>query len=208
MYNKESFGEIFKRKRLEQKLTLRKFCLKYGLDPGNISKVERGRLSPPQDTSKLEDYAKWLGIKKNSDDWNRFMDLAAAGAGIIPKDILSDEELLEQMPLVFRFIREQDFSEDKLNKLIEKIRKAQLDHKISVPYLSEATIIEAAELFLEKFNPKVIFPLEIEEIVEFDLGLDIIPILNLEHVFIIKTYMCVQNKIMKMSRKTSFSSLI
>ena len=42
------FGAFFKQKRLELGLSLRRFCLEHGLDPGNISKLERGRLAPPQ----------------------------------------------------------------------------------------------------------------------------------------------------------------
>ncbi len=42
------FGEYFKKKRLEIGKTLRQFCLENGLDPGNISKIERGILRPPQ----------------------------------------------------------------------------------------------------------------------------------------------------------------
>ena len=43
-----AFGEFFKVKRQALGLTLREFCLKHKLDPGNLSRMERGLLAPPQ----------------------------------------------------------------------------------------------------------------------------------------------------------------
>jgi len=116
------FGEFFKKKRIELDKTLRQFCLENGLDPGNISKIERGILPPPQ-TEKLEHYAKCLKIKKGSDDWYEFFDLAHASAGRIPDEILSDEEVLSKLPLVFRTLRGQKLNREQLNKLAKEIKK-------------------------------------------------------------------------------------
>ena len=116
------FGEFFKKKRMEMGKTLRQFCLENSLDPGNISKIERGILPPPQ-TSKLEHYAKCLKIKKGSDDWYEFFDLAHASAGRIPEEILSDEEVLSKLPLVFRTLRGQKLNREQLNKLAKEIKK-------------------------------------------------------------------------------------
>lgn len=117
------FGAFFKQKRLELGLSLRQFCLEHGLDPGNISKLERGRLSPPQH-DKLEEYARLLGIPEGSDDWYTFFDLAAAEAGRIPQDILSDEEVVEKLPLLFRTLRGERIPDDKLDELVKKVREA------------------------------------------------------------------------------------
>ncbi|MBI4680063.1 MAG: helix-turn-helix transcriptional regulator [Nitrospirae bacterium] len=116
------FGEFFKIKRIEMDKTLRQFCLENGLDPGNISKLERGLLQPPTE-GKLEHYAKCLGIKKGSDDWYEFFDLAHASAGRIPQEILSDEEALAKLPLVFRTLRGQKLNKEQLNKLAKEIKK-------------------------------------------------------------------------------------
>jgi transcriptional regulator with XRE-family HTH domain len=70
------FGEYFKKKRLGIGKTLRQFCLENGLDPGNISKIERGILRPPQSREKLAHYAKCLGITEGSDEWLEFFDVA------------------------------------------------------------------------------------------------------------------------------------
>lgn len=117
------FAEFFKKKRIEIRKTLRQFCLENNLDPGNISKLERGLLPPPTSRGKLEHYAKCLGIVEGSDDWYEFFDLAYVGLGRIPDEILSDEKLVLKLPLVFRTIRGQKLTKEQLNKLAEDLRK-------------------------------------------------------------------------------------
>lgn len=117
------FGEYFKKKRIEKGMTLRDFCRKFGLDPGNISKLERGLLPPPTSRGKLETYASHLGLKKGSDDWMEFFDLAAACRGELPKDFLEDSEVVKNLPVIFRTIRGKKVSSKLLDELIEKIRK-------------------------------------------------------------------------------------
>ncbi len=123
MNSKSMFGEYFKKKRIERGMTLRDFCKKFGLDPGNISKLERGLLPPPVSREKLEAYASYLGLKKGSDDWIEFFDLAAASRGQLPKDFLEDAEVVKSLPLIFRTIRGKKVSLKLLNELIEKIRR-------------------------------------------------------------------------------------
>lgn len=48
-----SFGNLFRQLRLKNKKTLRGYCKYTGLQPGNISKIERNLLSPPSDMGKL-----------------------------------------------------------------------------------------------------------------------------------------------------------
>jgi len=117
------FGEYFKSRRLAIKKTLRQFCVENGLDPGNISKLERGLLPPPQKRGKLEEYVKSLKIKKGSDDYYTFFDLAASCSGKIPSDVMSDEQLVKKLPLVFRTLRGKKVSRDGLGDLIELIRR-------------------------------------------------------------------------------------
>lgn len=117
-----TFGEFFKEKRLAAGYTLRRFCAEFGFDPGNISKMERGIL-PPSD-SRLEEYAGCLGIDKETDEWQEFLDLAAASQGRIPDDILGEEQLVATLPLVFRTLRNERPTEEQLEKLIEIVREA------------------------------------------------------------------------------------
>lgn len=119
-----TFGQFFKKMREKRGLSLRQFCVKNNVDPGNISKLERGLLPPPQSREKLEQYASFLKIRKGGPEWYEFFDLAAADSGKIPADIMSDENLMKKLPLVFRTIRGQKVSKEKLEELAEVIRKA------------------------------------------------------------------------------------
>jgi len=124
MKPKAIFGNFFKTKRIEAGFTLREFCKIHNIDPGNISRMERGLLKPPSSKDKLEEYASYLGIEKGSDDWYEFFDLAAACRGEIPEEILDNEELLKHLPIIFRTIRGKKLSKKKLEELIEIIRRA------------------------------------------------------------------------------------
>jgi transcriptional regulator with XRE-family HTH domain len=124
MVAKLTFGEFFKEKRITLKKTLRQFCAENKLDPGNISRLERGIMLPPQGNDKLVEYARYLQIKKGSDDWYRFFDLARIEVGRIPDEILTDRSVVASLPILFRTLRGQKISEKKLEKLVELIKKA------------------------------------------------------------------------------------
>jgi len=117
------FGRFFKEMRLNTGATLRKFCELNELDPGNISRIERGVAPPPVSRGKLESYAKCLGLRKDSDNWYNFFDYAAASSGRIPKDMMKDGELVKKLPLVFRTLRGEKVNAENLNKLAEIIRR-------------------------------------------------------------------------------------
>jgi transcriptional regulator with XRE-family HTH domain len=117
------FGEVFKKKRLEIGKTLRRFCLENGLDPGNISKIERGILPPPQSREKLAHYAKCLGIVEGSDEWLEFFDIARTDTGRIPEDLLADKNIVAKLPLVFRTIKGQKLTGEQLEKFARELGK-------------------------------------------------------------------------------------
>lgn len=123
MDEKVKFGEFFKEKRMALGFTLREFCRENGFDPGNISRLERGLLPPPQGEEQRIRYAEALGIKKGSDDWLKFFDFAATGLGQIPYDIMDDERLLAKLPLLFRTVRGAALSREELEKMIDKLRE-------------------------------------------------------------------------------------
>jgi transcriptional regulator with XRE-family HTH domain len=117
------FGDFFKKKRLEIGKTLRRFCLENGLDPGNISKIERGILPPPQSREKLSHYAKCLGIVEGSDEWLEFFDIARTDAGRIPEDLLADKNIVAKLPLVFRTIKGQKLTGEQLEKFARALEE-------------------------------------------------------------------------------------
>lgn len=119
-----AFGDLLKIRRRMLGKTLRDFCLENGFDPGNYSKLERGRFPPPQKTELLEKYATALGLRRQSEEWLEFFDLAAATRGELPKDLLGDDELIAKLPALFRTLRGSQVSSEKLDELIEKVRGA------------------------------------------------------------------------------------
>lgn len=119
-----SFGAVFKRRRIAAGMTLRAFCQQHGFDPGNISKLERGRMGPPESEAKLAEYAEALGLNPDTEEWFEFFDKAAAERGRIPSDLLSDEELLGKLPVLFRTLRGGKVDGAHLDDLIERIRRA------------------------------------------------------------------------------------
>jgi transcriptional regulator with XRE-family HTH domain len=117
------FGELVKQKRLEKKLSLRAFCRLLGEDASNWSKIERGKLAPSQDEQKLEKIAQILGIQKDSEEWETLTDAVSIDAGKIPDYLLSDKDLMNALPNLFRMIGKRKLTSEELAKLIENIRQ-------------------------------------------------------------------------------------
>ena len=120
----KNFASFFQALRKQYRITLRAFCEAAGADPGNISRLERRTIPPPQDREILSRYAKALNVKEGSDEWYLFFDLAAADRGIIPQDIMDDAELVKELPAFFRTLRGQKPTETEMRKVIEKIRRS------------------------------------------------------------------------------------
>ncbi len=116
------FGDFVRARRAELDLPLRVFCEKNGIDPSNWSKLERGRMQPPQGET-LTRYAKALKLKPGSAEWYEFRDLAAVEAGRIPPD-LTNKEIMAKLPVLFRTLRDsaKDGGRDK-EKLLEELKK-------------------------------------------------------------------------------------
>ncbi len=117
-----TFGEYVKNMRLEKRITLREFCRMNELDPSNWSKVERGLLSPPKSKMVLEMIARSLQIKEKSEEWNSLFDFAAVAH--IPREIMSDERLLEKLPVFFRTVRGEKPTTSELEELVRTIRES------------------------------------------------------------------------------------
>jgi len=94
------------------------------MDAGNASRLERGRVAPPEDPDVLDRIASALEFKKRTPEHERLMDLAAAAKGRVPQDLLSDEQVAAKLPILFRTLRSKPLSGEQLEKLIDSIRKA------------------------------------------------------------------------------------
>jgi transcriptional regulator with XRE-family HTH domain len=116
------FGALLKELRLKSGQTLREFCTRHGFDAGNYSRMERGLFAPPQ-RDKIEAYAEALGVEKGSSTFVELLDRASVDRGELPSDFLADEELLDELPVLFRTLRGQPVGEEKLDRLVEILRR-------------------------------------------------------------------------------------
>ncbi len=118
------FGEFIRMRRAALRLSLRSFAEKAGLDPGNASRLERGRVAAPESRELLNRIASALELRRGSSEYQELIDLAAAAKGRIPQDLLSDEEVAARLPVLFRTLRSKPLSGEQLDKLIDSIRRS------------------------------------------------------------------------------------
>lgn len=113
-----TFGDFFRARRIALGLTLRTFSERFGYDPGNISRLERNILPPSLDDEKLAGYASALQVKRDSEDWVLFHDLAHTAKGALPKDLLKNPQILSLLPAFYRTARGEKLNKNKIKNLI------------------------------------------------------------------------------------------
>lgn len=118
-----AFGQLFKKLRMESNQSLREFCVKHGYDPGNISKLERGLMAPPQSEGKLLEYGLALGLTEEGELMREFIDTGLTCAGQIPPDVMSNEDLVAKLPVLLRTINKK-LTREQLDDFIEMIRES------------------------------------------------------------------------------------
>jgi len=118
--NLQKFGKKLKELRIKKELSLREICKLIDYDPSNWSKIERGKISPPSDERILKKWANVLGLSKMQE----FIYEAKIAQGIIPKDILSDKNVVKYLPAFFRTLRNKKPTKEEIDRLIELIRSA------------------------------------------------------------------------------------
>lgn len=118
------FGESLRERRKELRLGLREFAQRAGMDPGNLSKIERGRLGAPQSEEILDRICEALEWRRGSEEACTLKDRAAIENGQIPAEILGDEVVMEKVPLLLRTLQNKQLEPEQLERLIEMIREA------------------------------------------------------------------------------------
>ena len=122
MASEATFGSFFRARRMALGKSLRGFCIENGLDPGNVSRLERSLLPPPSGREKLEEYARALELQEGTDEWLDYFDLAAQERGRIPQHLLDDAELAQKLPILFRSLSGRPVPEDQLDELVDLLR--------------------------------------------------------------------------------------
>ena len=73
----ELFGSYLRKLRLKSGLGLRSFAKVIGWLPSNLSNLENNKINPPRDQKTLFKIAQALKLTKNTENWDKFFDLAA-----------------------------------------------------------------------------------------------------------------------------------
>ena len=115
------FGVHIAAYRSRLRLTLRKFAEMANMDAGNLSRIERGKVSPPQEPEVLNRMAYALGLVPGTLYYQAFINAAHFSNGRLPPDILSDAEVMAKMPLFLCGLR-SPMTQEKMEKLMTIIR--------------------------------------------------------------------------------------
>lgn len=82
--------------------------------------MERNITPPPRNAETLEQWATFFGLE--GEERTAFFDRAALARQEIPRDVASDERVLEALPVLFRAARSRPLDDARLESLIEDIR--------------------------------------------------------------------------------------
>lgn len=122
--NLKKFGKLLYDLRIKKEITLREMCRKVSYDPSNWSKIERGKIAPPSDKKTLELWARTLGLKKDSKDFDNFIYSANVAQSIIPFDVMEEKELVAALPAFFRTLKNRKPNKEEIDNMINLIKNA------------------------------------------------------------------------------------
>lgn len=124
MTSKITFGKFLRESRLKAGYGLRAFAVALGMKPSNLSSIEHGRISPPQNPQKLEEMAKILGFKKDSRERQRLFDLAVGHKAVaVPPDVIHFISKKPGIPALLRTIENARLSKKDLEALDQYIKE-------------------------------------------------------------------------------------
>jgi transcriptional regulator with XRE-family HTH domain len=104
-------------------LGLRDCALQANIDFGNLSKIERGRMAPPQDPALINRLVTVLGCD-GTEEGDLLRDSAAIENGRIPAAALADTKVMAALPIFLRTAQNRQLDEATAEKLVEMIRSA------------------------------------------------------------------------------------
>ena len=120
----DEFGPLVAARRAELRLTLRDCASRAGIDPGNLSKIERGRLAPPQDPEVLNRLCAALEYAADDPAAQHIRDVAATQNGRIPFDITGNADVMASLPILLRTVNNKKLNAEQIEKLVKTIRDA------------------------------------------------------------------------------------
>lgn len=124
MGRKESFGEYLRASRLKAGYGLRAFAEAIEMQPSNLSNVEHGRISPPQDLGTLTRLAEVLGFQEGSKERERLFDLAVSHKkSALPPDVAAFAAKTPGIPVILRTIQNRKLAKQEIDELTRFINQ-------------------------------------------------------------------------------------
>lgn len=117
------FGEFLQEMLIKQNMSLRELARKTGLDPSNLSKIERGVCFPPQKKETLEKMVKALGLNKVLKQ--HFSDLSRQVNSMLPED-LEDIKQNVAIPLLLRTIEKRRLTYEETIQLAKAVEEENM----------------------------------------------------------------------------------
>ena len=114
------FGDYVKKLMVEKRISLRELARRSGMDPANLSRIERGKAYPPQKRENLNKLADAFGLKGEAR--KQFFELAAHANGIIPEN-MKHVRGNAAIPLLMRTINKKELNEDQVRELAKMIEQ-------------------------------------------------------------------------------------
>jgi len=125
----ERFGAYLRALRLRFGKGLREFSAECEIDPGNLSKIETGKMAPPSGDL-LERIASALRLIPESEDRKLFETKAAVDRSELPEEtkiLLSDEEILQKLPAFARLLKDKNKTLDQqMDEIIKLVREGKI----------------------------------------------------------------------------------
>ena len=120
---RHAFGKLVTARRAALRLTLRDCAIRSGISAGNLSKIERGRLAPPQNTEVLSRLSGALELD-SAEARKSLMDVASIEKGRAPAAVVKDADLAGSLPLLLPTVSSRPLDETGFARLLEMIRDA------------------------------------------------------------------------------------
>ncbi len=113
------FGALLKELRLREGYGLRRFAGLIEMPASNLSAIEHGRRSMPEDKMMLA--GEVLGLNRGTAEWDRFFDLGRQ-SGQLPADIRQVAKR-NFVPALLRTIDNRQLSDTEIQRLIKEIQQ-------------------------------------------------------------------------------------
>lgn len=124
MARHQTFGEYLRTCRLKAGYGLRTFAEAIEMQPSNLSNMEHGRLTPPQDLDTLTRMADMLGLPEGSPGREQLFDLAVSHKGrVLPADVAAFAAKTPGVPVILRTLKNRKLTEQEIEELTRYINR-------------------------------------------------------------------------------------